>query len=363
MELYREPLLVSNVVAEVVRTVEPLAAQKNIDLVGDPGAGGVVVADVGRVRQILFNLLSNAIKFTPDGGTVTVQCAPRPGYRAHHGRRHRHRSQPRRIRQRCSRSSTSSTRPRLGGMRAAWGWCSRSDSSSCTVGGSGWRAGPARGAASMSPCPAGERTSGWPSPDNGRRTTSGRAGRSRTPGLDPSVELPLILVVEDDAAAAKLMCAYLARGGYRFEVATDGLEAILKAEALRPMAITLDIMLPGSMAGASCGASRAIRGRATSRSPLSRSSRTSSSPPAWAPPTTSSSPSIVRRYWLVSKPTTPRPRGLRCPRSSSTTIRTWPSYWRATWGRRLQGRRGGQGRRWCRDRSPGSARPDPARRE
>jgi signal transduction histidine kinase len=35
-----------------------------------------VLADRGRVRQILLNLLSNAIKFTPDGGRITVAAAP-----------------------------------------------------------------------------------------------------------------------------------------------------------------------------------------------------------------------------------------------------------------------------------------------
>jgi signal transduction histidine kinase len=34
-----------------------------------------VYADRIRFRQILLNLLSNAVKFTPEGGTVSVDCS------------------------------------------------------------------------------------------------------------------------------------------------------------------------------------------------------------------------------------------------------------------------------------------------
>jgi len=33
-----------------------------------------IEADERKVKQIVFNLLSNAVKFTPDGGSVTVEC-------------------------------------------------------------------------------------------------------------------------------------------------------------------------------------------------------------------------------------------------------------------------------------------------
>ncbi|HLQ61341.1 MAG TPA: response regulator, partial [Candidatus Acidoferrales bacterium] len=55
---------------------------------------------------------------------------------------------------------------------------------------------------------------------------------------------PLVLVVEDNAQAADLLVRYLDRGGYRAVVARDGGEALEMTQRLRPVAITLDILLP-----------------------------------------------------------------------------------------------------------------------
>jgi len=55
---------------------------------------------------------------------------------------------------------------------------------------------------------------------------------------------PLVLVVEDDPAAAELLTRQLMGAGYRTEVARTGTEALDKAQKLQPAAITLDIILP-----------------------------------------------------------------------------------------------------------------------
>ena len=41
---------------------------------------GQVRADERKVRQVVLNLLSNAIKFTPEGGRIEVQAAPKDGF-------------------------------------------------------------------------------------------------------------------------------------------------------------------------------------------------------------------------------------------------------------------------------------------
>ena len=52
------------------------AALKDIALVSDLDPRiDRIMADEGKVRQVLFNLLSNAVKFTPVGGAITLTCA------------------------------------------------------------------------------------------------------------------------------------------------------------------------------------------------------------------------------------------------------------------------------------------------
>ena len=55
---------------------------------------------------------------------------------------------------------------------------------------------------------------------------------------------PLVLVVEDDIAAAKLLSIYLTEAGFTVDIAQDGQAGLEKARTLRPAVITLDIMMP-----------------------------------------------------------------------------------------------------------------------
>jgi signal transduction histidine kinase len=62
---------------QVRDVLRPMAAAKHqqvrIDI--DPTLGPVV-ADVGRLKQVLYNYLSNAIKFTPERGRITIGLQP-----------------------------------------------------------------------------------------------------------------------------------------------------------------------------------------------------------------------------------------------------------------------------------------------
>ena len=60
-----------------------------------------------------------------------------------------------------------------------------------------------------------------------------------------SREKPLILVVDDEVPSRELLASYL-ESEYRIAVAESGAEAVKKAQQLRPDAITLDVLMPGS---------------------------------------------------------------------------------------------------------------------
>ena len=57
-------------------------------------------------------------------------------------------------------------------------------------------------------------------------------------------ERGLVLVVEDDAAIADLVCRYLRRDGYGVHLVTNGEAALAAVRRLRPVAVVLDVGLP-----------------------------------------------------------------------------------------------------------------------
>src|SRR5512140_1606326 len=55
----------------------------------------------------------------------------------------------------------------------------------------------------------------------------------------------IILIVDDDRTASIALEAILEGEGYRLEIASNGPEAVEKAEALNPDMVLLDVMMPG----------------------------------------------------------------------------------------------------------------------
>ncbi|MEO5374689.1 MAG: PAS domain S-box protein [Alphaproteobacteria bacterium] len=79
MEIEHVDLNIHDLVAGVVRLLQPKAEEKNLEVFCelDPGLPRWVNGDSVRIRQVLSNLLANAIKFTAKGSaTVTAGATP-----------------------------------------------------------------------------------------------------------------------------------------------------------------------------------------------------------------------------------------------------------------------------------------------
>jgi signal transduction histidine kinase/ActR/RegA family two-component response regulator len=73
-----EPVDATEVIAEVVKTLEPMAQRAQIAIAALPSELPRVVADRTRLAQILMNFGSNAIKYGKAGGHVTFGTGRRP---------------------------------------------------------------------------------------------------------------------------------------------------------------------------------------------------------------------------------------------------------------------------------------------
>jgi signal transduction histidine kinase/DNA-binding response OmpR family regulator len=229
MELRLAMMSVAESIDQVLKTVEPLAAKKNLKLQSSVDGAGDVLADAGKVKQMLLNLVSNAIKYTPEGGTVTVgalrmkdsleisvadtgigiaEADQRQIFQEFHqidqgpGRKHEGTGLGLALTRRFALLH--------GGDVRVTSRINKGSVFTLSL--------PFRSAPAAEPVPAGSK--------NGHGSG------------------PLVLVVEDDPAAAELMTRQLVAAGYRTAVARTGKEALERARELQPAAITLDIILP-----------------------------------------------------------------------------------------------------------------------
>ncbi|MFV8833637.1 chemotaxis protein CheB [Aquisalimonas sp.] len=70
LHVENQPLDLHQVVNDSLRTVSPMAEERQVTLHQDIRFDGELVSDATRVTQVLLNLLTNAIKYNRDGGDV-----------------------------------------------------------------------------------------------------------------------------------------------------------------------------------------------------------------------------------------------------------------------------------------------------
>ncbi|HYU44083.1 MAG TPA: ATP-binding protein [Vicinamibacteria bacterium] len=80
LRLEVRPVELGTVVEEVLDTLRPAAAAKEIRLEATLSGRARVSGDPDRLQQIVWNLVSNAIKFTPSGGRIRVDLRRAAGH-------------------------------------------------------------------------------------------------------------------------------------------------------------------------------------------------------------------------------------------------------------------------------------------
>lgn len=80
IDLSSEAFSLPDLIEEVLTICRPLVSQKGQELCvsADHVRHEKVIADMGRLQQVLMNLLSNAVKYTPQGGIISLRIRERP---------------------------------------------------------------------------------------------------------------------------------------------------------------------------------------------------------------------------------------------------------------------------------------------
>ena len=225
LELKYEDFGVSAAVEELVATIRPMAAAKNIQFEESLGEGLVLFADRLRFKQVLYNLLSNAIKFTPAGGRVSIESSDGQGSV-----------------QFCVTDTGI-------GIPAAEHEAIFDSFHQVGTTTKGVREGTGLGLAITKRLVEQHGGKLWleSKPGKGSRFFFTMPLKlSHVPeGAGSGKEAPLILVVEDEGAAQELLVSHLEEAGYRVKTVGSGAEAVRAASDLGPDVITLDLLMPG----------------------------------------------------------------------------------------------------------------------
>lgn len=255
MELQCASFDAAQAVRDILTIVKTLAGEKNVALTlqGDSGIP-FINADQKKFKQILYNLLSNAIKFTPAGGSVTATLGvvadvvdqAQPAVRmlrvsvTDTGIGLNPEDQARIFRAFEQVDSSYARQQQGTGLGLAL-----TQSLVEMHGGRIWveSAGEGYGSTFIFVLPLGA-----PEP----RAPEAAPPSPQVVEAAPTVAIesqgqrsrPLILVVEDDRQASELLRHYLTEAGYDVAQAYDGEQAVQLAKALKPTAITLDVILP-----------------------------------------------------------------------------------------------------------------------
>ena len=238
MELFIETFDVQAMVRDVVTTIRPLVDRNRNTLevacADDPGS---MRADLTKVRQILFNLLSNASKFTQDG-YITLAVTRRADwveFRVSDTGIGMSPDQMEKLFQDFTQVDASTTR-KYGGTGLGLAISRRF----CRMMGGEITAHSRLGAGATFECqlPVTVVSESSDAPSAGDVAVFDQSAADGTPRKP-------VLVIDDDPVVHDLLTRLLAKEGLQVVSALNGTDGLRLAEAVRPAAITLDVMMPG----------------------------------------------------------------------------------------------------------------------
>jgi PAS domain S-box-containing protein len=239
MQLFLETFDVPTLIDEVVSTTAPLIDRKANTLeIRCPRDVGTMHADVTKVRQTLFNLLSNASKFTEQGVIrLVVERGDRQGvdtftFSVQDTGIGMTPEQLGKLFQAFSQADASTTRKYGGtglGLAISRRFCQMMGGDIVVTSEYG------KGTTFSVHLPARVQEAKGPETDP--------ANRSRPPS--PITGEGTVLVIDDDESVLELMTRFLSKEGFRVATAAGGEEGLSLARELKPIAITLDVQMPG----------------------------------------------------------------------------------------------------------------------
>ena len=244
MEAYPEELSLDNLIDDVSATAHPLMEKNNNKLSIERGSDlGTAWQDLTKLRQTLFNMLSNAAKFTHDGTiTLHVHRVVKDGAdwltlavsdtgigiaadKIDH------------VFEEFSQADGSTTRDYGGtglGLSISRRFCQLLGGDLTLQSELG------KGSTFTASVPATlpGKTLQAPSADV-------KTGETSVEIPDSAVAGDTVLVIDDDPEACEIIERFLVKDGFNVETAASGEQGLRLAREIQPVAITLDVMMPG----------------------------------------------------------------------------------------------------------------------
>jgi signal transduction histidine kinase/CheY-like chemotaxis protein len=245
MKLYYETFDVSNMIQDVLNTIQPVAAKNENTIEINAQDSGKMYADLTKVRQVLFNLLSNASKFTREG-VITLDVQRMPGAEVDW------------IRFQVTDTGIGMTEEQLGNLFQAF--TQADESTTRKYGGTGLglviskrfcqmmggdievASEPGQGSVFTVDLPVIAK-------DAEAKEVSVSDVQAAVRRSAVSVELPpdatgIVLIIDDEPIVHEMVKTVLDREGYHAVSAYNGEEGLKLAREIYPDVITLDVMLP-----------------------------------------------------------------------------------------------------------------------